>query len=363
MPVVIDDGNNRLAAVMQYIQQQQARRREDEAMRQQEEALRRSALARQYGELAPEQRGSAYSALPEDVRPWIIDPSSTPMTAQDLLAKTTAEKTLGVVNGFQPDQFQSGYIATEQMLGRNPNAQFTETLRDSSYMSPGDFATHAREGFVPASEVARNSATATKDLAEASFTAGPKTKNELAHAGLRYAETGKAKAETGEVAARTEKTRKETTFVGTPQASGKDGVASVAERRSAAFLKRAEQALSTIGTPRENGTSIEDEVASRFLNMQYADRYAPNPLKSGNMQKYIAGQKAFTEARLRDESGAAIPPHEYKNDAKMYFFQPGDTKETLEQKRFAREEVLNGLRIKAGRATPAKSDDPLGILN
>jgi hypothetical protein len=197
MPVVIDDGNNRLAAVMQYIQQQQARRREDEAMRQQEEALRRSALARQYGDLAPEQRTTAYSALPEDVRPWIIDPSSTPMTAQDLLAKTTAEKTLGVVNGFQPDQFQSGYIATEQMLGRNPNAQFTETLRDSSYMSPDAFQTYTNEGSIPPSQAEQNRAAAAESNADAAFTSGPKTATELAQAGKYRAETanvGKAGA-------------------------------------------------------------------------------------------------------------------------------------------------------------------------
>jgi hypothetical protein len=75
------------------------------------------------------------------------------------------------------------------------------------------------------------------------------------------------------------------------------------------------------------------------------------------MQGYRAAQRAFTEARLRKESGAAIPPHEYETDAQMYFFQPGDTPKTLEQKRRARQMVVDGVAAEAGRAltNPAAS--------
>lgn len=61
-------------------------------------------------------------------------------------------------------------------------------------------------------------------------------------------------------------------------------------------------------------------------------------------------QRQFTEARLRKESGAAIPQSEFESDAKTYFAQPGDTPATIQRKEAARQSVLQSLEIGAGNA-------------
>ena len=73
-------------------------------------------------------------------------------------------------------------------------------------------------------------------------------------------------------------------------------------------------------------------------------------LQSGAIQQFKQAMREFTEARLRKDSGAAIPPEEFRNDEKTYFPQPGDTKMTLEQKRKARLRALDALRVSSGNA-------------
>jgi hypothetical protein len=145
------------------------------------------------------------------------------------------------------------------------------------------------------------------------------------------------------------------------------GQASAVENQSFAFWNRANQA-------EKDAAALEDWVKS--LGLLGASRLAnaPNILQTQNGQLYRQAQKIFTEARLRKESGAAIAQHEYDNDARMYFAQPGDTPETIERKKQSRQEVLKGLKIAAGRAYKMsypeeeegagiadKKKDPLGI--
>lgn len=122
------------------------------------------------------------------------------------------------------------------------------------------------------------------------------------------------------------------------------------ERQALAFYNRAKDAVDTIATPNKLGASLEDTVAKSGIGTQLGLQYAPNILQSGSQQSYRQAQRAFTEARLRKESGAAINPTEYENDAKTYFAQPGDKPETVKQKRQMRETVLNGLKFAAGKA-------------
>jgi hypothetical protein len=76
-------------------------------------------------------------------------------------------------------------------------------------------------------------------------------------------------------------------------------------------------------------------------------------------QQYRQAQRAFTEARLRKESGAAIPNTEFENDAKTYFAQPGDTPATITQKESARAKLLEGLGYSAGKAYEEFYGQPL----
>ena len=116
-----------------------------------------------------------------------------------------------------------------------------------------------------------------------------------------------------------------------------------AERRNAGFYTRAMQAA-------QNLDALEDKVKSMDLFEQGRLKYFPNILQPEDNQIYTSSSRQFTEARLRRDSGAAIPPHEYENDRLMYFPQPGDTKTTLDKKRQARMKVLTGLKVGAGRA-------------
>jgi len=116
-----------------------------------------------------------------------------------------------------------------------------------------------------------------------------------------------------------------------------------AERNALGFYLRGQDALDTIAT-------IEDDIRNKGLLAQGRLEFAPNFLQSQENQVYRQLQRQFTEARLRKESGAAIPPGEYESDSKTYFAQPGDTVDTLIRKQNARNVVLESLRLSAGNA-------------
>lgn len=116
-----------------------------------------------------------------------------------------------------------------------------------------------------------------------------------------------------------------------------------AERTALAYFNRAKQASDDIGT-------MEEGIAKMGLAGQARLQMAPNFLQSPENQQYRQAQRAFTEARLRKESGAAIPTAEYENDSKTYFAQPGDGPDVIAQKREARQRVLEGLQFASGKA-------------
>lgn len=57
-----------------------------------------------------------------------------------------------------------------------------------------------------------------------------------------------------------------------------------------------------------------------------------NFLVSENFQQLDQAKRDFINATLRQESGAAIGPNEFKNAELQYFPQPGDTQDTITQK-------------------------------
>lgn len=116
-----------------------------------------------------------------------------------------------------------------------------------------------------------------------------------------------------------------------------------AERNILMFYNRAKEASENIG-------GMEDDIAKMGLPGQTWLNVMPNFAQPERNQIYRQAQRAFTEARLRKESGAAIPQGEYDNDARTYFAQPGDTPQVLEQKRRGRQTVIEGLKFGAGKA-------------
>lgn len=131
--------------------------------------------------------------------------------------------------------------------------------------------------------------------------------------------------------------------IGKTPASGTAKPASGLEKRALNFFNRAEQADHDL-------EALESEIQKLGLLAQGRMAIAPNFLQSQQGQLYNQAQRAFTEARLRKDSGAAIPDAEFANDRRTYFAQPGDTVETLEQKRRGRAAVLASLGNESGQA-------------
>ena len=122
------------------------------------------------------------------------------------------------------------------------------------------------------------------------------------------------------------------------------------ERSSLSFYNRAKEAVEAMSQPDASGSSLESRISGQGIARQLQGQLAPNMVQTTDQQRYRQAQRAFTEARLRKESGAAIAPLEYENDAKTYFMQPGDDPKTSQQKAKLRQDVLDGLKFQAGRA-------------
>lgn len=125
--------------------------------------------------------------------------------------------------------------------------------------------------------------------------------------------------------------------------SGSEKPSSGVQKRVLNFFNRAEQADKDL-------EGLEEQIRQTGLAGQTRMAVAPNFLQSQTGQAYTQAQRAFTEARLRKDSGAAIPDSEFENDRKTYFSQPGDSAETLDQKRRARAAVLASLAFESGQA-------------
>jgi len=121
-----------------------------------------------------------------------------------------------------------------------------------------------------------------------------------------------------------------------------------AEKTALGFYNRAKEAVETLTAPIAGGPSLEERVGGSLISQ--ARLKMPNIVQSDEQQAYNQAQRAFTEARLRKESGAAIPESEFVNDRKTYFAQPGDSPATIKQKRIARQTLLDGLAYQAGKA-------------
>lgn len=255
-------------------------------------------------------------------------------------------------------QAEEGRKASEK--GRRDAAQLM-----SRYTTAADYA-KKREGLSP-------------DLQALFPEAPPKSRRDLVLIGLTPKEEVDAHADQQRIAATAANADKgrlvqitgpggaaiwvrEDEAVGKPAAQAARSVTG-AERQALAFFNRAKDAITTI-------TPLEVQVSKMGVGGQSRLEWAPNMLQSELGQQYRQAQRAFTEARLRKESGAAIPTDEYTNDAKTYFAQPGDTTDTIKQKASARAKVLEGLAYSAGKAyeefygeplaTPAKGGSPFG---
>lgn len=115
------------------------------------------------------------------------------------------------------------------------------------------------------------------------------------------------------------------------------------EKSALGFFNRAKQAD-------EELKNLEPIIQKMGIMDQGRLKYAHNALQSPEGKLYSQAQRAFTEARLRKDSGAAIPETEFENDRVTYFVQPGDDEATIQQKARGRAAVLASLAFQSGRA-------------
>lgn len=126
---------------------------------------------------------------------------------------------------------------------------------------------------------------------------------------------------------------------------------SAIEKRSLAFYLRAKDAVDQLeGVDPQTGKPLHESVGNKNIIGQAWLNNAPNMLQPEENQLYTQAQRQFTEARLRKDSGAAIPDHEFENDRRTYFAQPGDSPQVIERKKMARQNLLNSLKMESGRA-------------
>lgn len=146
-----------------------------------------------------------------------------------------------------------------------------------------------------------------------------------------------------------------------PASSGKPPTG--AQQRTFGFFNRAKQASEEL-EKLEDTVSKMGAVAQTRMAVGANTPWIGNFLQSQTGQAYTAAQRAFTEARLRKDSGAAIPEQEFTNDRRTYFTQPGDSAATIAQKKRARAAILASLAFESGPAVAQfYGDEAEGLLD
>lgn len=118
-----------------------------------------------------------------------------------------------------------------------------------------------------------------------------------------------------------------------PYSSGK---ATEAQSKDQLYASRMFGAERILRDTEETGTDAYERAKSKIP-------LVGNYLVSQDMQSLDQAKRDFVNAVLRRESGAAISSSEFDNAERQYFPQPGDTKETIAQKRRNRAEAIKGV--------------------
>jgi hypothetical protein len=128
------------------------------------------------------------------------------------------------------------------------------------------------------------------------------------------------------------------------------------ERGALGFYNRMNEAIATMD-------AVEDQLTDRdiiLINNSPLPELLNNKMLSAAGQQYAAAARTYTEARLRKESGAAIPPNEYVQDRLAVTRQSGDAPETIKQKRRVRQLTARGIANAAGPAYEEYYGEKLG---
>lgn len=133
------------------------------------------------------------------------------------------------------------------------------------------------------------------------------------------------------------------------------------ERSAAAFGNRMAEAEKFLSSP-----GFASYVPSTFTSMAVQKARTGgavtssigNSMLSQRDQEYNQYASDWIRAKLRKESGAVIGPEEMESEYRLYFPMPGDTPQTLAQKRQSRLTAQQGFLQMAGRAAPSPGNAP-----
>ena len=127
------------------------------------------------------------------------------------------------------------------------------------------------------------------------------------------------------------------------------GNASESERSSAGYLGRMQASEATIGKIKGGEPN---EATSMLGAIPGVGQYARRQVESDPQSLYRQAADDWIRAKLRKESGAAIPDKEMAEEYRTYFPQPGDSKAVVAQKAQSRKQAEEQLKLSAGRAKP-----------
>jgi hypothetical protein len=142
-----------------------------------------------------------------------------------------------------------------------------------------------------------------------------------------------------------------------PRAAGTTRPPTGAQNRALNFYNRMQDALGTIEATE---SQLNDKDRALIGNIP-----ANGWLESGAFlllsdagKSYSRAMKQFTEARLRKDSGAAVPANEYVSDLRTYGARVGDTPASAAERLRGRRETAESVAFEAGPAFEAFYGEP-----
>lgn len=128
------------------------------------------------------------------------------------------------------------------------------------------------------------------------------------------------------------------------QANGRGGRPTGAQQKDLTYFNRMVEA-------ERAARAVENDVTNWDLGVnEMSPGFLENWLQSPKGQQYTQAQRAFAEARLRRESGAAINQSEFDINRRVYFRNSGDDPAGFANKRKQRMATLRGMAYAAGPA-------------
>jgi hypothetical protein len=128
---------------------------------------------------------------------------------------------------------------------------------------------------------------------------------------------------------------------------GGPGKITEAQSKSLGFGRRAmiaDQMIEQImSDPNANVSSLKTQIKSSLPKWM-------GGIKNQREQDIATAKTSFVASVLRKESGAAVTPQEFETYDRMYFPQPGDSRETLANKSVLRKNFIDTEKMTAGRA-------------